>query len=691
MVSEMEETPMADAKTTRNPYPLGAHPEAGGIRFSFVSKEADCGILLYDLNGGKKIQRIPFLPEDRVGNIYCRLVEGISPEAVSYQFYEGGRTVADEYGRAFTGRAAFGRSQKTSEWKASFLKENFDWEDDRCPRIPYADAYFYCMHVRGFTKHSSSGVVHRGTFAGIMEKIHYLKEIGVTTLELQPAYEFQEAPLGEEVRETALFGAPEDKMDSKRINYWGYRKGFYYAPKAAYAASGDASGEFRELVKALHRNHMELVMQFYFPDTVKRSGILEILRFWVLEYHVDGFRLLGENLPVDLAAADDLLADTKLLYQGFWIDCIYGRNETPDRPHLAEYNDSYLYDMRRFLKGDESMLDCVLRHMRYIPEKAGRIHYLTNYNGFTLADMVMYDHKHNEANGEDNRDGNDYNCSWNCGEEGTARSRRVKDLRLQQMKNAICMLLLTQSTPLIFMGDEFGNSQKGNNNPYCQDNAITWLDWRLVSKNARILEFWKKMMSFRKAHPILHPDKELRVMDYIACGYPDLSYHGQSAWRPRTDGYFRHIGIMLCGKYARVDRDTEDAFIYLAINMHWESHKLALPRLPRGMKWERVLGTSDKGEAFRDGEQQYTEESKSAGLELLQYEEGQQDGGAQQRTTEQQRAAEQQRPAETQKSTGGQEAAELEKEIPPRSISIFISVSEESKPVRRRHRKGSGR
>ena len=227
---------MADAKTTRNPYPLGAHPEAGGIRFSFVSKEADCGILLYDLNGGKKIQRIPFLPEDRVGNIYCRLVEGISPEAVSYQFYEGGRTVADEYGRAFTGRAAFGRSQKTSEWKACILKENFDWEDDRCPRIPYADAYFYCMHVRGFTKHSSSGVVHRGTFAGIMEKIPYLKEIGVTTLELQPAYEFQEAPLGEEVRETALFGAPEDKMDSKRINYWGYRKGFYYAPEPAYAA-----------------------------------------------------------------------------------------------------------------------------------------------------------------------------------------------------------------------------------------------------------------------------------------------------------------------------------------------------------------------------------------------------------------------------------------------------------------------
>lgn len=478
-------------------------------------------------------------------------------------------------------------------------------------------------------------------------------------------------------------------MDPKKINYWGYRKGFYYAPKASYAASENGPEEFRELVKSLHRNGMELVMQFYFPNTVKRSGILDILRFWVLEYHVDGFRLLGENLPVDLAAADDLLADTKLLYQGFWIDGVYGRNETPKGPHLAEYNDSYLYDMRRFLKGDEGMLESALRHMRYIPEKTGRVHYLTNYNGFTLADLVSYDHKHNEANGEDNRDGNDYNCSWNCGEEGTARSRRVKELRFRQIKNAICMLLLTQSTPLIFMGDEFGNSQKGNNNPYCQDNAVTWLDWRILSKNAKILEFWKKMLVFRKSHPILHPEKELRLMDYIACGYPDLSYHGQSAWRPRTEGYFRHAGIMLCGKYARVDRDTEDAFLYLAINMHWESHKLALPRLPRNMRWEKVLGTEESGELLCRAEvRQNTEVQRSADMRQI-LECGHK---MQEQSGKAQHGAEERKKTDAcQKAEDLQEAVELVKEIFPRSISIFVSVLEERKPVRQRNRKDLGR
>ena len=391
-----------------------------------------------------------------------------------------------------------------------------------------------------------------------------------------------------------------------RLNYWGYTKGFYYAPKAAYAAAGDGVREFKELVKALHESGMELVMQFYFPEEVRRSEILEILCYWVLEYHVDGFHLLGENLPVDMLAAEEVLADTKLWYNRFDTDWIYGREE-PLYPHVAEYNEAWYYDMRKFLKGDGDMLGSVLYHMRHIPRKAGTIHYLTNYFGFTLADMVSYDYKHNEANGEDNKDGSDYNCSWNCGEEGMTRKRGIKALRLKQMKNAMCLLLLSQSTPLIFMGDEFGNSQKGNNNPYCQDNPVSWLDWSGIRKNAKLHDFWKMLIAFRRKNPILHPARELRLTDYIACGYPDLSYHGKYAWRVQTEGNVRHIGIMLCGKYAKSGGPGEDAFLYIAMNMHWESRELAFPKLPRGMKWEFVFSTESESGQEKEADEKGNE------------------------------------------------------------------------------------
>ena len=585
---------MTEQNIQKNPYPLGAHMDGGRVRFAFVSKAADCGILLYDRKTGKMQRKIPFVKEDRIGNIYCKYVEDIDTSSVTYLFYEGDRLVPDERGKVFPEIVPYGEERNAEHFKAGFSDGSFDWGEAVFPRIPYNQAVGYCLHVRGFTKHASSNVKHRGTFAGIMEKIPYLKEIGVTTIELQPAYEFAEIPLKEEHTQKVPFiadpGMPT--LPSKeKLNYWGYKKGFYYAPKAAYSFSSDAAREFKELVKALHENQMELLMQFYFPDEVKRSEIPEILRFWVLEYHVDGFHLLGENLMADMLAMDDALADTKLWYYQFDTDRIYGKREQPLYPHVAEYNDSWYYDMRKFLKGDSNMLGSVAYHMRHIPEKAGHIHYLTNYFGFTLADLVSYDYKHNEVNGEENRDGNDYNCSWNCGEEGNSRRQSVRRLRMKQMKNALCLVLLSQSTPLIFMGDEFGNSQKGNNNPYCQDNAVTWLDWKGVQKNAELLEFWKMLVGFRKKYPILRPAHELRLMDYIACGYPDLSYHGRYAWRPEMEGHFKHIGILLCGKYAKTGRESDDTFLYLAMNMNWNRQELALPKLPKGMCWAPVFST----------------------------------------------------------------------------------------------------
>lgn len=588
---------MTEKKHAIKPYPLGAHVEDGAIRFAYASGKKDCGILIYDRKSGKKTHRVPFRQEERMGNVYCKYLE-LEPENVGYQFYEGERTVPDLHAQGFLRKPAYGKIRKPADRIAVFPNEDFDWEQDMHPMLPYEDSTCYCLHVRGFTMHASSQVTHRGTFAGVVEKLDYLQEIGVTTVEFQPVYEFDETPektvpkTSGELAAVAGEKNGEGKLPGYRVlNYWGYREGFYYAPKAAYAAGEDPAEEFRLMVKEFHKRKMEVILQFYFPRGMDAAEIGNILRFWVLSYHVDGFHLMGEGVPAQMLAGDPALSGTKLWHYSFDTEQLYDPAVKPEYRNLAEYRDDYLYTMRRFLKGDDNMLSGVLYEMRHIPANMGRIHYLSNYYGLTLMDMVSYDHKHNEANGEGNRDGNDYNCSWNCGEEGPSRRKKVQALRKKQLQNAFCMLLLTQSTPLIFMGDEFGNSQQGNNNPYCQDNKITWLNWQDREKNAELLNFWKQMIAFRKAHPILHPEEELRILDTLSCGYPDLSYHGQNAWRPQTESYNRHVGIMYCGKYAKTPQGGEDSFLYVAMNMHWEPQKLAFPKLPKGMEWNPVLAT----------------------------------------------------------------------------------------------------
>ena len=606
---------MTEYKDYRKPYPLGAHLTGNGICFSFSSAKNSCGVIIYDRKTGKEIRKEPFTQEEKIGKIYCKYLEGLDAKEISYLFYEEEKLIPDYHARAFAEKAVFGKKRGMKEFRAIIPDNRYDWQDDRRPILKMQDSLCYCMHVRGFSIHPSSRVVHRGCFSGIIEKIPYLKEIGVTTLELQPAYEFTEISAAWESEKEEHVGAPsyilqeDNTVNEQKLNYWGYKSAFYYAPKSAYSYRDDVVSEFKDLVRELHRNGMELIMQFYFPENVKKLEIPEILRFWVMEYHVDGFHLMGTGIPIDMIAADDMLSDTKLWYDSFAIDSIYGKDEIPAYRNLAFYRDDYLYTMRRFLKGDEGMQESVLYQMRHIPEKAGRVHYITNYNGFTLMDLVSYDHKHNEANGEGNRDGCDYNFSWNCGEEGTSRKAKVKALRFRQVKNAICMLLFTQSTPLIFMGDEFGNSQKGNNNPYCQDNTIAWLDWNNQKKNEELLSFWKQLTAFRREHPILHAENELRLMDYIGCGYPDLSYHGKSAWRPQTEHYSRTVGVMLCGKYVKGERAEEDDFLYIAINMHWEKHELALPKLPKGMNWKQIITTVDENQEKQNDESEQNQES----------------------------------------------------------------------------------
>lgn len=597
---------MTDVRLQMRPYPLGARRCTDGIEVSFVSRTDNCGVILYHRETGKRLKKIPFLPEERFGNVHYKWLPDVDASQISYQFYEEDKVVADPYAQVFLDKTVYGHQREEKDLKAGLLQDNFDWDGDRNPCIPYENCICYGMHVRGFTKHSSSGVTHRGTFQGVIEKLSYLKELGITTVELQPAYEFLEMPAdielkkqipsdftGEGYSEQQSGCNQEEVSTIPRLNYWGYKKGYYYAPKKGYAAGEDPSVEFKEMIKAFHRNQMEVIMQFYFPPEVPHQEIPEILRFWAWEYHVDGFHLIGENLPVSLLAGDDALVNTKLWYFDFQTEAVYGQDIEPIYRNLAQYKDDFMYDMRRYLKGDSNMLNSVLYHMRKNPLQKGCLNYFTNYYGFTLMDLVCYDERHNESNGEQNQDGISCNFSWNCGTEGPSRKGKVVKLRKKQMKNALSMLFLSQGTPLIFMGDEFGNSQKGNNNPYCQDNEIAWLNWRDLEKNQDLYEFTASLIQLRQTHPILHQKKEMRIMDYIACGYPDLSYHGEAAWRPSFDYYSHQLGIMYCGKYAKNSKDEEDDFFYVAMNMHWEPHIFALPRLPKGLSWKLYLQTEE--------------------------------------------------------------------------------------------------
>ncbi len=565
-----------------NTYPLGATVFQEGIQFTFVSKETDCGVVLFDKKTLKEKERIPFPADYTVGDIHSMYISGMKKDCV-YCFYEKDALVTDERGKAFIGIHEYGKkSRDTDILPATFVHKKYDWEGDACPLVPYEECIGYCMHVRGFTRHASSKVKHKGTFLGVVEKIPYLKELGITTLELQPAYEFEE-------------------IEGDKINYWGYTRGFYYTPKSGYAYK-DAVGEFKDMVKALHKEGIEVIMQFYFPPETSKREMTDILSYWIAEYHVDGFHLKGFSIDIRMLMQEPALMNTKLWYYSFPMQQVLAQ-EKPNENRLAVYTDDFYYDMRRFLKGDEGMISAVMYQMRHNPVGMGRINYLTNYDGLTLYDCVSYEMKHNEENGEKNLDGASYNASWNCGAEGETRKRTVLQRRQQQMKNAVLLLFLSQGMPLIFMGDEFGNSQRGNNNPYCQDNEITWLNWkdRNSAMGKKIYAFTREVITLRKAHTVFRQKNELRMCDYIACGCPDVSYHGADAWRPDTSNESRQFGIMYCGAYATDAQNGMEPDFYVAYNMHWEERTLALPKSEKGMEWELCIGSANK-EPQRTGE-----------------------------------------------------------------------------------------
>lgn len=566
-------------------FPLGATAVDGGVHFSMVSEGGACSLVLFKKGREERLSTIPFPSRLKFGNLWRMTVLGENFSELEYCFEVDGQMQPDAFGKMYTGRESwYDPEQRGRLMKSPVLISDFDWEDDAPLHIPYEDSILYRIHTRGLTRHTSSKVKNKGTFAGIMEKIPYIKELGVTAVELLPVTEFDEVVMRGGI-DGNPYGADEP---TGKVNYWGYGPGYYFAPKASYSSGKikDPVGEFKTLVKEFHRAGIEVILELYFTGSENPLQVLEAVRFWVREYHVDGIHLVG-FAPTYLIGSDPCLSETKL-FATSWDGVAGGRKK-----HLGEYNDGFMVDMRRVLKGDEDQMNNLIFRSKRNPREWGVINYMANTNGFTMMDMVSYEMKHNEANGEGNQDGNSYNYTWNCGVEGATRRKKILELRKKQIRNAWLLLFLSQGTPLLLAGDEFGNSKNGNNNSYCQDNEISWLNWNQQKTNQDIYNFVKYVIAFRKKHPVFHKDVEPRVMDYLACGHPDVSYHGVKAWCPEFENFRRQLGIMYSGEYGRKADGTADDYFFVAYNMHWEPHEFALPNLPKKMKWHVAFNTDE--------------------------------------------------------------------------------------------------
>ncbi len=575
---------------------LGAVLEKGGVRFSAVVPQGEkASLLLYRAGEETPEAELPFPEKSVVGNIYTMKVTGFSWKEYEYNFKIDGVVTADPYAKRLSGRAAFGERDGRGV-RCGFAFEKYDWKNDENPLIPYEDAVMYHLHVRNYTMNRRSGVRHKGTFAGLKEKIPYLKALGVNQVKLMPVYEFDECPAPNGAKAAHV---PEI-AGKNRMNCWGYGEGNYFAPKQAYAYGKDAVRECKNMIRAFHENGIEVLLDFYFTEGASLRLMTDCLLYWVREYHIDGFQIFGEENAGRLLAADPVFAKTKILNTYFPDN--WQKKEGSGYRNCAELNDGFLSDMRRILKGDEGVLEQFAYRCRRNPQQFGVVNYLTNHDGFTLCDLVSYDVKHNEENGEGNEDGAVYNFSWNCGVEGETRRKQVLELRTRQMKNAVLLLMLSQGVPMLMAGDEFGNSQNGNNNPYCLDNEVSWVSWNRCAKGNAFMDFVTKAIAFRKSHGSFYGKEELKMMDYRACGYPDLSYHSKRAWYGGFEYSSRQLGMLYCNK--------EMEFLYVAYNFHPLEQELALPKLPEGMKWFKIVDTSCK-ESFLEEEHAVPNEKRT--------------------------------------------------------------------------------
>lgn len=657
----------------------GACVASNGVSFTINSHGATrCTLLLFKPQASKPYARIPFPDSYRIGDTYSMLVFDIKPDEFEYAFsfdgpYEPAKgllfneenVLLDPYSRAVTGQRKWGEKPeggKDFEYRARVVKSNFDWGNIKQLEQPFEDLVIYETHVRGYTKDKSSGVSAPGTFAGLKDKIPYLKDLGINAVELMPIFEFDEMESARVVDGVQLY------------NYWGYNTVSFFAPNTSYAFNEEHNhegDELKSLIKALKENGIEVILDVVFnhtaegnemgpcfsfkgidnnvyymltPDAhyynfsgcgnvmncnhpVVRSFIIDCLRHWAIEYRVDGFRfdlasILGRdqngapmaNPPIlESLAFDPVLGKMKLIAEAWDAGGLYQVGSFPSWNRWAEWNGRYRDDMRSFLKGDDGMAGNAITRITgsrdlYSPESRGHkasVNFMTCHDGFTLYDLYSYNEKHNEKNGWNNTDGDNNGHSWNCGVEGETDDPNVNGLRRRLIKNAFAALLCSRGPAMFFAGDEFCNTQFGNNNAYCQDNIISWLDWSRLEKFKEIHDFVRHMIQFRKEHPILR-----KMTKPSSCQFPEISVHNGTPFNASTDYKTKLIGIMYAG---RNEEDTEDDIVFYCMNAYWEPLVMQLPVLPNGKHWH--VDTNTNAEYF-DGED-FTAKTELLGVNTI--------------------------------------------------------------------------
>lgn len=657
----------------------GACVASNGVSFTINSHGATrCTLLLFKPQAPKPYARIPFPDSYRIGDTYSMLVYDIKPDEFEYAFsfdgpYEPAKgllfneenVLLDPYSRAVTGQRKWGEKPeggKDFEYRARVVKSSFDWGNIKQLEQPFEDLVIYEIHVRGYTKDKSSGVSAPGTFAGLKDKIPYLKDLGINAVELMPIFEFDEMESARVVDGVQLY------------NYWGYNTVSFFAPNTSYAFNEEHNhegDELKSLIKALKENGIEVILDVVFnhtaegnemgpcfsfkgidnnvyymltPDAhyynfsgcgnvmncnhpVVRNFIIDCLRHWAIEYRVDGFRfdlasILGRdqngapmaNPPIlESLAFDPVLGKMKLIAEAWDAGGLYQVGSFPSWNRWAEWNGRYRDDMRSFLKGDDGMAGNAITRITgsrdlYSPESRGHkasVNFLTCHDGFTLYDLYSYNEKHNEKNGWNNTDGYNNGHSWNCGAEGETDDPNVNGLRRRLIKNAFAALLCSRGPAMFFAGDEFCNTQFGNNNAYCQDNIISWLDWSRLEEFKEIHDFVRHMIQFRKEHPILR-----KMTKPSSCQFPEISVHNGTPFNASTDYKTKLIGIMYAG---RNEEDTEDDIVFYCMNAYWEPLVMQLPVLPNGKHWH--VDTNTNAEYF-DGED-FTEKTELLGVNTI--------------------------------------------------------------------------
>lgn len=657
----------------------GACVASNGVSFTINSHGATrCTLLLFKPQAPKPYARIPFPDSYRIGDTYSMIVYDIKPDEFEYAFsfdgpYEPAKgllfneenVLLDPYSRAVTGQRKWGEKPeggKDFEYRARVVKSSFDWGNIKQLEQPFEDLVIYEIHVRGYTKDKSSGVSAPGTFAGLKDKIPYLKDLGINAVELMPIFEFDEMESARVVDGVQLY------------NYWGYNTVSFFAPNTSYAFNEEHNhegDELKSLIKALKENGIEVILDVVFnhtaegnemgpcfsfkgidnnvyymltPDAhyynfsgcgnvmncnhpVVRNFIIDCLRHWAIEYRVDGFRfdlasILGRdqngapmaNPPIlESLAFDPVLGKMKLIAEAWDAGGLYQVGSFPSWNRWAEWNGRYRDDMRSFLKGDDGMAGNAITRITgsrdlYSPESRGHkasVNFLTCHDGFTLYDLYSYNEKHNEKNGWNNTDGDNNGHSWNCGAEGETDDPNVNGLRRRLIKNAFAALLCSRGPAMFFAGDEFCNTQFGNNNAYCQDNIISWLDWGRLEEFKEIHDFVRHMIQFRKEHPILR-----KMTKPSSCQFPEISVHNGTPFNASTDYKTKLIGIMYAG---RNEEDTEDDIVFYCMNAYWEPLVMQLPVLPNGKHWH--VDTNTNAEYF-DGED-FTEKTELLGVNTI--------------------------------------------------------------------------